>query len=100
MPQPRPGNLSAAEWLIADRGYDADWFRDALKHKRIRPCVPAREFRGRTVRYDKWRSKRRNRTKIKCARLTNWPRIVARYVRCAKTFLFAVVLAATVMVWL
>ena len=25
------GSLPAAEWLIADRGYDADWFRDALK---------------------------------------------------------------------
>lgn len=25
------GSLPAAEWMIADRGYDADWFRDALK---------------------------------------------------------------------
>ena len=24
-------SLPAAEWLIADRGYDADWFRNALK---------------------------------------------------------------------
>ena len=30
------GSLPAAEWLIADRGYDADWFRDALKDKGIR----------------------------------------------------------------
>jgi transposase len=26
-------SLPAAEWLIADRGYDADWFRNALKTK-------------------------------------------------------------------
>ena len=31
------GSLLAAEWLIADQGYDADWFRDALKAKGIRP---------------------------------------------------------------
>ena len=23
-------SLPKAEWLLADRGYDADWFRDAL----------------------------------------------------------------------
>jgi IS5 family transposase len=31
------GSLPAAEWLIADRGYDADWFREALRDKGIRP---------------------------------------------------------------
>jgi transposase len=25
------GSLPKAQWLLADRGYDADWFRDALK---------------------------------------------------------------------
>jgi transposase len=24
-----PASLPKAEWLLADRGYDADWFRDA-----------------------------------------------------------------------
>jgi len=31
------GSLPAAERMIADRGYDADWFRDALKDMGIRP---------------------------------------------------------------
>lgn len=44
------GSLPAAEWLIADRGYDADWFRDALKDKGIRLCIPGRKSRGKTVR--------------------------------------------------
>lgn len=26
-------SLPQAEWMLADRGYDADWFRDALKDK-------------------------------------------------------------------
>jgi transposase len=29
--------LPEADWMIADRGYDADWFRDALKDKAIKP---------------------------------------------------------------
>ena len=26
-------SLPKADWLLADRGYDADWFREALKDK-------------------------------------------------------------------
>ena len=30
--------LPKAQWLLGDRGYDADWFRDALQKKGIKPC--------------------------------------------------------------
>ena len=43
------GSLPKAQWLLADRGYDADWFRDALKDKGIKPCVPGRKSRGKPV---------------------------------------------------
>lgn len=33
-------SLPKADWLLADRGYDADWFREALKDKGIKPCTP------------------------------------------------------------
>jgi transposase len=39
-------SLPKAEWLLADRGYDADRFRDALKDKGIKPCIPGRKSRG------------------------------------------------------
>ncbi len=32
-----PGSLPQADWLLADRGHDADWFRDALRDKGIKP---------------------------------------------------------------
>ena len=92
--------LPAAEWLIADRGYDADWFREALGDKGIRPCIPGRKSRGKTVRYDKRRYRRRNRIEIMFGRLKDWRRVATRYDRCAKTFLSAVALAATVIFWL
>ena len=55
------GSLPPADWLIADRGYDADWFREALKDKGIRACIPGRKQRKRTVKYDKRRYRRRSR---------------------------------------
>ncbi len=92
--------LPAAEWLIADPGCDADWFRDALKDKGIRPCIRGRKSRGTPVRYDKRRYKRRNRIEIMFGRLKDWRRIATRYDRCPKVFLSAVALAATVIFWL
>lgn len=56
--------LAKAEWLLADRCYDADWFRQALKGKGIRPCIPDRKSRGRPIRHDKRRYKRCNRIEI------------------------------------
>ncbi len=94
------GSLPAAEWMIADRGYAADWFRDALKDKGIRPCIPGRKSHGKAVGYDKRRYRRRNRIEIMCGRLKDWRRIATRYDRCANTFLSTVALAATVMFWL
>ena len=90
------GSLPMADWLIADRGYDADWFRDALRDKGIRACIPGRKSRDTRVRYDKRRYKRRNRIEIMFGRLKDWRRIATRYDRCPKVFLSAVALAATV----
>lgn len=68
----------------------ADWFREALKDKGIKPCIPGRKSRGKAVRYDKRHYKRRNRIEIMFGRLKDWRRIATRYDRCAKTFLSAV----------
>jgi len=92
--------LPEADWLLADRGYDADWFRDALKDKEIKPCISGRKKRKTPVKYDKRRYKRRNRIEIMFCRLKDWRRIATRYDRCPKVFLSAVALAATVLFWL
>ncbi len=92
--------LPKAECLMADRGYDADWFRDALKDKGIKPCIPGRKSRGKPIKHDKRRYKRRNRIKIMFGRLKDWRSVATRYDRCPKVFLSAVALAATVMFWL
>ena len=104
------GGLPSATWLLApshglkanhcratDRGYDADWFREALQNMGIKPCIPGRKSRTKTVKYDKRRYKRRNRIEIMFGRLKDWRRVATRYDRCPKVFLSAIALAATVL---
>lgn len=88
------------DWLLGDRGYDAGWFRGALKDKGIRACIPGRKQRKTTVKYDKRRYKRRNRFEIMFGRLKDWRRVATRYDRCPKVFLSAIALAATAIYWL
>ncbi len=38
-------SLPDVDWLLGDRGYDADWFREALKDNGIRACIPGRKQR-------------------------------------------------------
>ena len=93
--QPTLGRLAARNC-----GYDADWFRDALKDKGIRACIPGRKQRKKTAKYDKRRYKRRNRIEIMSGRLKDWRRVATRYDRCPKVFLSAIALAALVIYWL
>ena len=92
--------LPEADWLLADRGYDADWFREALIDKGTKPCIPGRKSRKKAVKYDKRRYKRRNRIERMFWRLKGWRRIVTRYDRSPTVFLSAIAVAATVIFWL
>jgi transposase len=94
------GSLPRVDWLLGDRGYDADWFRNALKDKGIRACIPGRKQRKKTVKYDRRRSKRRNRIEIMFGRLKDWRRVATRYDRCPTVFLSAIMLAAIIIYWL
>lgn len=93
-------DLPQADRLLADRGYDADWYREALKDRGIRVCIPGRKNRKKKIRHDRRRYKRRNRIEIMFGRLKDWRRIATRYDRCPKVFLSAIALAATVIFWL
>ena len=94
------GSLPKAEWLLGDRGYDADWFRNALKNKSVMPCLPGRKSRGEPIKHEKRCYKRRNRIEIMFRRLKDWRRVAPRYDRCPEVFLSAIALAATVIFWL
>ena len=48
------------DYLLADRGYDCDSFRESLKDKGIIPVIPGRNSRKKNVDYDKHIYKERN----------------------------------------
>ena len=92
--------LPNVDWLLGDRGHDADWFREALEDKGIRACIPGRKQRKKPVKYDKRRDKCRNRIEIMFGRLKDWRRVATRYDSYPKFFLSGIALAATVIYWL
>lgn len=92
--------LPKANELLADRGYDADWFRNALVEKGITPCIPSRKSRKRPVTYDKALYKQRHKIEIMFGRIKDWRRIAMRYDRCAHTFFSAICIAAAVIFYL
>jgi transposase len=93
-------SLPTATYLIADRGYDADWFRAALKKKGVTPCIPPRKSRRKKPRYSKLLYKQRHKIEIMFGRIKDWRRIAMRYDRCAHTFFSAICLAATFIFYL
>ena len=93
-------DLPEAKTLIADRGYDANWFRNTLENMGIAPCIPSRKLRKVSVPYDTKLYTRRHMIENSFARLKDWRRVAMRYDRCPKVFLSACALAAIVIFWL
>jgi transposase len=88
--------LPKAKELIADKGYDADWFRKALAARGTTACIPSKSNRKVAIPHDTARHKIENMF----GRLKDWRRIHTRYDRCAHTFFSAICIAATVIFWL
>ena len=89
--------MPAAPVLIADRGYNTDWFPQALRARGTRSCIPGRSGRSRPIRHRKQPYRARHKVEIMFCRLKDWRRIHTRYDRCAHTFMSAIALAATVL---
>ena len=94
------GAFPAAKTLVADRGYDANWFRGGLQEKGIAPCIPSRKNRKHQIPYDETLYKQRYKVENLFGRLKDWRRMATRYDRCAHTFKSPICIAATVIWWL
>lgn len=92
--------LPKAKELLADRGYDSDWFRAALSAKGIAPCIPPRKNRKIQIGYDKTLYKQRHKIENMFGKLKDWRRIAMRYDRCAHTFFSAICIAAAFIFYL
>lgn len=92
--------LPSATAMLADRGYDSDWFRAALTARGIMPCIPPRRNRKKLIEYDKNLYKQRHKIENMFGRLKDWRRIAMRYDRCAHTFFSAICIASAFIFYL
>ncbi len=93
-------DLPDAKVLLADKGYDANWFHDGLIGRGITPCIPPKKNRKFKHRFDRSLYKQRHKVENMFGRLKDWRRVATRYDRCAHTFFAAICIAATVIWWL
>ncbi len=91
--------LPKAKALLADRGYDADWFLTALAERGITACIPSKANRKVPFPHDTVLYRQRHRIENMFGKLRDWRRIHTRYDRCAHTFMSAICIAATVIFW-
>ena len=86
--------------LLADKGYDANWFRAGLVKRGITPCIPPKRNRRTRIAYDKTLYRQRHKVENMFGKLKDWRRIATRYDRCSHTFMAAIKIAAIVIWWI
>ena len=89
-----------AKELLADKGYDSDWFRAVLIERSITPSIPPRKNRKIQYHYDKQLYRQRHKIENVFGRIKDWRRIATRYDRCTHAFMPAISIAATCCYWL
>ena len=62
-------DLPKAKVMLGDRGYDADWFRNALSQRGITPCIPSKSNRIEPVPHDRGLYRQRHRIENMFGRL-------------------------------
>jgi transposase len=70
--------LPKAKTLIADRGYDNNWFRATLKKRGTESCIPPTKSRKIPLPYDKALYRTRHKIENLFAKLKEWRRIATR----------------------
>lgn len=88
-----------ANYVIADRAYDADRLHDIILDQGGEPVIPPRRHRKHQHRYDQIIYKDRWGIESFFAKLKQWRRIATRYDKLAANFLGFVKLAS-IMLWL
>jgi len=70
--------LPPAKEILADRGYDSDWYRQTLLAKGIEPCIPGRKNRKVQPIYDAKLYRQRHRIENMFAKLKDYLRTPGR----------------------
>ena len=68
-----------AKVLLADKGYDADWFRAALAERKIAACIPSKSNRKVPIPHDTALYRQRHKVENFFQRAKRYRRIGTRY---------------------
>ena len=91
--------LPKAKAWLGDKGYDADWFCNALAARKITGCIPSKANRKVFISHDKVLYRQRHKIENMFGKIKGWRHSHTRYDRCAHTFMSAICIAATVIFW-
>jgi len=91
-----PGLIAgiATAAVLADKGYDSDANRAAIRRQGARPCIPPRRNRTAPIDYDRHLYRERNVIERFFARVKRYRRVATRYDKRAANFLGFVWLAS------
>jgi len=89
----------SANYIIADKGYDADSFIVAIETGEAIAVIPPRKNRKAAREYDEYLYRERNLVERLFQKLKHYRRIATRYERLAMTYQAMLSLAATI-IWL
>jgi len=81
------------DYLLADKGYDTDAIRGALRENGIRAAIPPRSHRKATIRWNRRIYRERNRIERMIGHLKINRAVATRYDKLARSFLDALHLA-------
>src|SRR5690606_1037666 len=76
---PGLGAGTAPEAVLADKGYDSDGNRAAIRRRGAEPCIPPRKNRSEPIAYDRHLYKERNVVERYFARVKQYRRVATRY---------------------
>ena len=80
--------------VLADKGYDAESNRQAIRDRGAEPCIPPRRNRTAAIEDDRHLDRERNGVERFFGRVKQWRRVATRYDKKARNFLGFVWLAA------
>lgn len=88
-----------SDYLLADRGYDCDAFRETLVKRGTEPVIPGKKNRLKEIIYDTHIYKERNFVERFFNRIKHFRRIATRYDKTAVMFMGALTVTA-ILIWL
>lgn len=88
-----------ADYMLADRAFDADWLRKSLSEHGISPVIPPRKNRKHPSEYDKEMYKWRHLVENFFQKIKDYRGIATRYCKTDESFTAFISLAST-MLWL